>query len=46
MDDLSYLCLVFAMLSSLFISAFFYPVSHFVVTCWESADLLSLVCDV
>ena len=34
MDHLCYLCLVCVMLSSL------------VVTCWERADLLALVCDV
>ena len=34
MDHLCYLCRVHVMLS------------HLVVTCWERADLLALVCDV
>ena len=95
MDHLCYLCLMFAMLSRLFIAAFFCPLpyfvwspagkeltssllfvmfncvfvtfpcgilgqvwylmvlipdlchlSYFVITCWEKADLLALVCDV
>ena len=39
-DHLCYLCLVFFMLSRLFIAALWS------VTCWERADLLALVCDV
>ena len=39
MDHLCYLCLVFLLLSRLFISCI-------VVTCWERADLLALVGDV
>ena len=35
MDHLCYLCLVFVMLSRLFIAAL-----------WERADLLDLICDV
>ena len=39
MDHLCYFCLVFVMLSRLFIAALW-------VTCWEKADLLALACDV
>ena len=39
MDHLCYLCLVLVMLSGLFIAALR-------SSCWESADLLALVCNV
>ena len=39
-DLLCFFCLVFAM--SLYASVYMY----FVVTCWERADLLALVCGV
>ena len=37
-DHLCYVCLVFVMLSCLFIAALF--------TCWERAEILAFVCDV
>ena len=37
-DHLCYLCLVFVMLSRLFIAALF--------TCWGRAEILAFVCDV
>ena len=40
MDLLCFFCLVFAM--SLCVSVYMF----FVVTCWEKADLLALVCGV
>ena len=40
MDHLSYLCLVFVMLSS--VSVYY----SLVVTYWEKTNLLALVCDV
>ena len=40
MDHLYYFCLVFVMLSCPSVN------QCLVVTCWEKADLLALVCDV
>ena len=42
MDHLCYFCLVFVMLSCV---CLIMPCGH-VVTCWERADLLALVCGV